>query len=299
MKIGVIGLGGIFKKAYLPVISANRHEIDYYFASLNEETKEMLKNKHGFTHFYDSLEELIELKIEACFIHAATLAHYKLAKKCLEAGIHVFMDKPLSEELDETTELLALAEENNVLLMVGFNRRFAPSVSTIMEQPNKRVIYLEKNRAFAEQVPKFAINDMFLHLVDTAVYLLDDSDIKIESIKVVGEDILEYAIVQLATKETTAIVSMDMKSGAHTEVFRSTSPNGITEVTNLSQTTIETPGQVQRLSVSDWTPTLVTRGFDDMVKAFLMFLKTNDKTGLRQRNVLLSHEICRKVLDSK
>ncbi|MFW8052098.1 Gfo/Idh/MocA family protein [Vagococcus fluvialis] len=297
MKIGIIGLGGIFQKAYLPVISANRHEIDYYFASQNEETKGMLKNDFGFTHFCESLEDLIELKVDACFIHSATVAHYKLAKQCLEAGIHVFMDKPLSEELEETTELLSLAEENNVMLMVGFNRRFAPSVAAIKEQQNKRVIYLEKNRAFAEKTPKFGINDMFLHLVDTAVYLLDDSDIKIESIKMVGDKFLEYAIVQLATKETTAIVSMDMKSGAHTEIFRSTSPDGVTQVTNLGATTLETPKHTQHLNTSDWTPTLVTRGFDGMVKAFLSFLQTGDKSVLRQDNVLLSHQICQKVLE--
>ena len=145
MKIGIVGLGGIFRRGCLPVRAANRHEIDYYFASQNEETKAMLKNDFGFTHFCESLEYLTDVRMDACFIQSATVAHYKLAKQCLEAGIHVFMDKPLSEELEETTELLSLAEDKNLMLMVGFNRRFAPSVAAIKKQQNKRVIYLEKN----------------------------------------------------------------------------------------------------------------------------------------------------------
>lgn len=297
MMIGVIGLGGIFKKAYLPVISANRKNVDYYFASQNEATKNMLRDKYGFTHFCETLDDLIKLEVDAVFIHAATVAHFKTAKQVLEAGIHVFMDKPLSEEFEETKELLNLAKEHGVELMVGFNRRFVPSVEHIFSQDNKRVIYLEKNRAFAEQETKFAINDMFLHLVDTAVYLLDSPDIKIVSSKLVAESSLDYVTLQLEAGNTTAIVSMDMKSGAHTEIFRSTSIDGIIQVTNLGETTIETPKEVKKLNTSDWTPTLVTRGFDSMVKAFLNFLETGDTSNLRQDNVLLSHEICKKVLE--
>ena len=296
MKIGVIGLGGIFQKAYLPVISQNRKGFDFYFASQNEETKKMLKEDYGFTHFCHNLDELLELGIEACFIHSATVAHYEVAKKCLEANIHVLMDKPLSEELDETKELLTLAESNQVILMTGFNRRFVPSLDIIKEIPNKRVIYLEKNRAFTEQEHKFAINDIFLHLVDTAVYLLDSSDIKIVSSKLVGEETLEYVTLQLEAGGVTAIVSMDMKSGAHTEMFRSTSPEGIFTVNNLSKTTKETPEGNFEIATSDWTPTLVNRGFDSMVKAFLSFLQTGETSQLKQDNVLRSHEICQSVL---
>lgn len=299
MKIGVIGLGGIFKKAYLPVISENRKGFEYYFASQNEETKMMLREEYGFNHFCNNLEDLIELDVKAIFVHSATVAHYQVAKKCLEAGIHVFMDKPLSEELSETTELLELAKANNVLLMTGFNRRFAPSVDIIKQQTNKRVMYIEKNRAFAEQAPKFAINDMFLHVVDTAVYLLDSSNINIISSKVVGEEVLEYATVQLEAEGRTAFVSMDMKSGAHTELFRSTSQESLVTVTNLGKTTRETPEGSFEIATSDWTPTLVERGFDDMTKAFLEFLVTGDTANLKQENVLRSHQICQEVLQNR
>ena len=298
MKVGVIGLGGIFKKAYLPVYAANRGKVDFYFASKNEATKTLLRDEYGFQHFCDTLEELLDLGIDACFIHSATKAHFKLAKQCLDAGIHVFMDKPLSEEYEETEALLSLATKQDLVLMTGFNRRFVPSVEKIKEQKDKRIIYLEKNRAFAEFTPKFAINDMFLHLVDTAVYLLDSPTVSVVSSKCVGDEVLEYATLQLEAEGVTAIVSMDMKSGAHTEMFRSTSRSGIITVTNLSDTTEETPEGVKAINTSDWTPTLVTRGFDPMITAFLSFLQTGDKTALRQENVLVSHELCRQVLMS-
>ena len=296
IKVGIIGLGGIFKKAYLPVISENRDGFDYYFSSSNEETKMMLKQTYGFTNFCETIDELIACEIEACFVHSATVAHFEVAKALLTKGIHVFMDKPLSEEFEETKELFRLAEANNVYLMTGFNRRFVPSLEHIKGLADKRLIYLEKNRALAEFSPKFAINDMFLHLVDTAVYLLDSPNINIVSSTVLGTDTLEYATLQLEADNALAIVSMDMKSGAHTEVFRSTSPEGIVTINNLGQTTKETPKGVMNIAQSDWTPTLVERGFDSMVKAFLHFLTTGETSELRQENVLLSHEICHKIL---
>lgn len=296
MKIGVIGLGNIFQKAYLPVISENRDGIEYYFATKNNETKIKLRERYGFTHFCSTLDELIEEGIEACFIHSATVAHFNVAKKCLELGIHVFMDKPLSESFSEASQLLELARDKQLVLMTGLNRRFAPSVGKLKSLEGKRVIYLEKNREFAEFTPKFAINDMFLHLVDTAVYLLDSPNVTISYSKLIGDDVLEYAVVHLETDKTMAIVSMDMKSGAHTEIFRATSPSGVMTVTNLSQVSLETPMSVNNLSVSDWTPTLATRGFDTMVTSFLEFLKTGDKNNLKQENILLSHFICEKIL---
>ena len=49
--------------------------------------------------------------------------HGAVVRQLLQAGIHVFVDKPLSEELAEVKELQALAAAKNLRLMVGFNRR--------------------------------------------------------------------------------------------------------------------------------------------------------------------------------
>ena len=52
---------------------------------------------------------MIEAKIDACFVHVATKVHGAVVRQLLQAGIHVFVDKPLSEELAEVKELQALA----------------------------------------------------------------------------------------------------------------------------------------------------------------------------------------------
>ena len=126
MKIGVIGLGNIAQKAYLPTYSECRHLAEFVLATRNPETRQKIADQYGFTETVGTIEELIEAKIDACFVHVATKVHGAVVRQLLQAGIHVFVDKPLSEELAEVKELQALAVAKNLRLMVGFNRRFAP-----------------------------------------------------------------------------------------------------------------------------------------------------------------------------
>lgn len=137
MKIGVIGLGNIAQKAYLPTYSECRHLAEFVLATRNPETRQKIADQYGFTETVETVEELIEAKIDACFVHVATKVHGAVVRQLLQAGIHVFVDKPLSEELAEVKELQALAVAKNLRLMVGFNRRFAPYTEVLKNIPEK------------------------------------------------------------------------------------------------------------------------------------------------------------------
>ena len=89
MKIGVIGIGNIAQKAYLPLYGQNRTQGEFIFATTNPQTKEMLATEYGFTQCVTSLEELLEQGIEACLIHAATKVHSEYIRRCLAAGVHL------------------------------------------------------------------------------------------------------------------------------------------------------------------------------------------------------------------
>ena len=72
MKIGVIGLGNIAQKAYLPTYSECRHLAEFVLATRNPETRQEIADQYGFTETVGTIEELIEAKIDACFVHVAT-----------------------------------------------------------------------------------------------------------------------------------------------------------------------------------------------------------------------------------
>jgi predicted dehydrogenase len=93
---------------------------------------------------FDSFEELIA-ECEALVIVVTTISHFELAKKAMENGIHVFIEKPITETLQQAEDLLKLASEMNLKIQVGHIERFNPIV-TEMEKYIKDPIFIECHR---------------------------------------------------------------------------------------------------------------------------------------------------------
>ncbi|MEM7783778.1 MAG: Gfo/Idh/MocA family oxidoreductase [Planctomycetota bacterium] len=67
----------------------------------------------------ENFDELIDSGVNAIVIATPTATHFGLAKKALMKGIHVFVEKPLTVESDESQELIELAESRGLTLFVG------------------------------------------------------------------------------------------------------------------------------------------------------------------------------------
>lgn len=295
MKIGVIGIGGIAQKAYLPTYAKMRDQAEFIFATRNEATRQKIADEYSFAKTVATIDELLAEEITACFIHAATKVHFELAKKCLEAGVAVFMDKPVSESYQEVQALDDFAKEKQLLFMVGFNRRFAPMVEQLKQLPEKRVIQLQKNEPNHAMDTQYGIYDLFIHLVDTAVYLLDDEIMSVHSKLREEEGQMVYAQMQLSTATTECILSMDLMSGGKLERYQVSSPEQTMILEQLTDLRIKR-GQIEEVQrFGDWTTTLEKRGFQQLVQTFIAALQ-GKAIDLRQENVLLSHELCAQML---
>lgn len=295
MKIGVIGIGGIAQKAYLPTYAKMRKEATFIFATRREEVREKIAQEYNFEHTVATIDELLAEKIDACFIHVATSVHFEIAKQCLNAGVAVFIDKPVSEKLQEVQELQQLAKEKGLLFMVGFNRRFAPMVDQLKQLPQKKVIHLEKNEPNHAMNTQYGIYDLFIHLVDTAVFLLDDEVKKVHSKIREEKGQMTYAQLLLSTPTTECILSMDLQSGGKMECYQVSSPKETMVLEQLTDLTIKR-GQTEEVHrFGDWITTLEKRGFEQLVTTFIAALN-GENVDLRQEDVLLSHELCEQML---
>jgi len=93
----------------------------------NLDTGALSKEDISGIHTYSSLEKCIaEEKLDACILSVHTDLHYTMAIQALEAGIHVFVEKPLVLDPAQGDELIELASDRNLLLMVGHVVRFMP-----------------------------------------------------------------------------------------------------------------------------------------------------------------------------
>lgn len=128
IKTAVIGVGylGKFhaeKYSFLPnseliaVCDANQAQCNEIAAS------------HGVAAIYD-YHDLIG-KVEAVTIAVPTFLHYQIAKVFLENGVHVLLEKPIANTVQEADELIAAANKNKVVLQIGHLERFNSTLRNI------------------------------------------------------------------------------------------------------------------------------------------------------------------------
>ena len=295
LKIGVLGLGSIAQKAYLPVYIKSNQRATFVYATRNQEVQAQLMAKHRLPKIYDTLDDLIEQKIDACMIHTATHTHIEMIEKCLSHGIHVYVDKPISEDITEVRRMYELAKRKNCLLIVGFNRRLAPFVQQLKQLPEKRVLTLSKNRIGKAQSVQFEIYDLFLHIVDTANYLLDEEIIAMTSHIKSCDEHLEFASMTLETAHSLAHLTMDMFAGANQENYQITTKNGTYHLKNLMEMTHYNQSGITVTGFNDWQTTLEKRGFEQAVNQFIDLLEQGNYQYVQEKS-LLSHELCAQML---
>lgn len=181
LKIAVVGLGGIAQKAYLPVF-AEMENIEVHLYTRDAQKLKHLSEKYRFDHYHQSIHSMIESGVNAAFVHSSTASHPEVIRTFLAHHIPVYVDKPIADNLAEVEELTRLAEEQNTLLMTGFNRRYAPKYQELKALTDTNMIIMQKNRAAQPGEARTFIYDDFIHVIDTVRFLLDA---KIEQLHVV------------------------------------------------------------------------------------------------------------------
>ncbi|MFN3404359.1 MAG: Gfo/Idh/MocA family protein [Cytophagaceae bacterium] len=295
MKIGLIGLGDIAEKAYLPVISKTQHEISLY--TRNEVKLKEIAEKYRFSNIHRTLESMIEEGISAAFVHAATSAHEDIIEQLLNKNIHVYVDKPITFQFDSVKKLTELAGSRNLVLMTGFNRRFAPVYKSLKSIQDINMIVMQKNRIKLPADVRTFVFDDFIHVVDTLRYLFP---YPIDNLIVNGRKengLLHHVVVQLLSNNgCTAIGIMNRDSGAVQEKLEVFSPGEKREVLNVNESFQLTNKNTTHFGTGDWEPVLCKRGFEQIVDSFLKSVMENKESEIGMYDALETHRICEEVV---
>jgi predicted dehydrogenase len=131
IRIGLIGPGSFATSVLAPALKNAGATLATVAGGAGPSAEAMTRNA-GFERAATSVEALIaDENIDAIVIATRHDSHANLVRAALEAGKHVFCEKPLALNQDQLEEVLATAEQANRILMVGFNRRFAPHARTL------------------------------------------------------------------------------------------------------------------------------------------------------------------------
>jgi predicted dehydrogenase len=177
IKVGVIGVGylGRFhaqKYAALEGVSL------VGVADVNLQQAQQVAGECGCQSFTD-YNELLPA-VDAVSIVVPTSYHHKVAGDCLNAGIDVLLEKPMTVTLEEADDLIARAEKKKLILQIGHLERFNPAVQA-MEPFLTTPVFIESNRiaTFKNRgVDVDVVLDLMIHDIDIILNIIK-SPIKI------------------------------------------------------------------------------------------------------------------------
>jgi len=131
MKIGVIGIGRWGTKvAKEYIVLMNEGIIDSVI--LCDADSSRLKPFVDVAITCNQLNDVIR-KVDGIHICTPNFTHYEIAKKALESGVHVLVEKPMTTDHNQAYELVELATAENLILQVGHIYRFANAIRKIKE----------------------------------------------------------------------------------------------------------------------------------------------------------------------
>jgi virulence factor len=297
MTVAVIGLGGIAEKAYLPILSA-RQDIELLLCSRNPQAvaryKDQYRIRRGTTH----LEELLGWAPQAAFVLTPSSSHREMAEALLSAGVDVYVEKPLTLSLEDSRHLAELADRKRKLLMVGFNRRFAPLHRQARELWGERRIQMavfQKNRTSAYH-PNLYQNhiDDAIHIIDTLRFFCGDGTARHTSYQVEGGKLVGAASTIELKGGGIGLVLTSLQAGGWLETYALHGESTSLIVEAFARLTLlgeDKQTAWEESYASAWQSTLKGRGFVDEIGHFFTCVQSRSQPQTSAWEALKTQEL--------
>ena len=212
-KIALIGLGYWGKN-----LARNLYELGALNAICDSSVVHLNKYKELYpdVECYNNIRDLLESDIEALVIATPAATHGNFVKKSLNANKHVFVEKPLCLDVKEGKQLLLLAKEKKLKLMVGhlllYHPAFIALKELILSGGLGKIRYIYSNRLSLGKLRKEenALWSFAPHDISMILSLLDREPIKIDAF---GGSYLTKNIVD------TTITFMEFSKGVKAHIY--------------------------------------------------------------------------------
>ncbi|WP_297206667.1 Gfo/Idh/MocA family oxidoreductase [uncultured Brachyspira sp.] len=219
VSVSLIGVGRM-GQFHLNVISQiNQIDLSGIYDADENHLNE-ISQKYNIRKF-QSIDEAID-NADAVIIASPTIYHFEIAKKAVEKGKHVLVEKPMTETYAQAVELEEIVKKKNVILQVGHVERFNGAVQElhhIIEKP-----YLIEARRLAPFTPRITdvgvVFDIMIHDLDIVTSLVKKPVIKFSAsgkrIRTKNEDIasalLEFEDETIATISASRVTQEKIRT---------------------------------------------------------------------------------------
>lgn len=186
IKAGVLGAGHL-GKIHLRLLNQSDKFKLVGFHDANEVNAKKVEAEFGYKYF-DSVEALIDA-VDVVDIVTPTLSHYDCARLAITKGKHIFIEKPISNTVEEAETIRTLVAENNVKGQVGHVERFNPAFKAVKDQI-LTPMFIESHR-LAEFNPRGTdvpvVLDLMIHDIDIILSVVNS---KVKHISASGVSVI-------------------------------------------------------------------------------------------------------------
>ena len=174
LKAGVLGAGHLGKIHLRLLKQSEKYELTGFYDP-DEKNAQKVAKEFGY-HYFENLDDLIA-SVDMVDIVTPTLSHFACAEKVINAGKHVFIEKPIANTIQEAQKIIELAEKNQVKGQVGHVERFNPAFTAVKDKI-ENPMFIETHR-LAEFNPRGTdvpvVLDLMIHDIDIILSVVKSS----------------------------------------------------------------------------------------------------------------------------
>lgn len=274
-RIGVVGAGNIAAIAQLPTL-VKRDDVELVSLVSRRDDPTPIVRRWGFANVHRTVDDMLAAQdLDAVFVLTPRSEHAHAVEACLRRDIDVFCEKPLAPSADEAAHLADLADQQGRLLMVDFNRRYAPVYTAGRETfgtSGATFCVAQKNRHGSEYRATF---ENAIHMVDLLRWYCGGEAVEV-SAHSAGSDPWEEdgsaALIRFDSGNTGVLVAA-RTAGAWNEKLDAYGAGHSVEIQAPESVSITDAGDTRTRSLSSeafgWATATETLGFASAVHHFL------------------------------
>ena len=188
LKVGVLGAGHLGKIHLKLLQQSEKYDLVGFFDPDIANGQRVAKEFNY--HYFENLDDLIDA-VDVVDIVTPTLSHYNCAIKAITKGKHIFIEKPITNSVQEAEQIRLLVSENNLRGQVGHVERFNPAFKAIKSEI-KSPMFIETHR-LAEFNPRGTdvpvVLDLMIHDIDIILSVVNSpvQNINASGVSVISE----------------------------------------------------------------------------------------------------------------
>lgn len=194
VKIGLLGVGRMGQNHLRNLAMLKQVEVSFIY-DFDKEVCERLSTTYGVKVSVNLDEDL--KKVDGVVIVTPTFTHFDYIRQVAKHVTNIFVEKPLTDMLESSKEIVELVKANNINIQVGFIERYNSAVVALRKviRNSKHIINIDfsrTNKVSSRITDVDVVIDLMIHDLDLALYI-NGKPKKIEAHGYVKDDMIEYA----------------------------------------------------------------------------------------------------------